>query len=134
MSLEQHRINISTLARRIRSGGAMNSSQELCGVSSFDELHEQLKPESYALAAVIGDRVITRAYSLKTARPPYGFVKDGEKWWMSDNIPLVPASFIPEETYTIAGPMRRTLFQSLAFEVADIKEGKALDPQLCTFL
>lgn len=72
----KNRINIGFLARQIQVEGFSNGR-------NVPEIWRSLKSERYALTAVIGDRIIDRAYETRGERPPYGLAKP---------LPLSPSS------------------------------------------
>jgi hypothetical protein len=75
------RQNIGPLAKSFRANGAQDySPSEEFTYRSPEAIQAQLamKPELYALTAVIADRCINRAVSQKSERPPFGLIEFNE--------------------------------------------------------
>lgn len=116
------RINIGPLARQIRQQGLViapdfdSAPSTLTYSSEVEAWYARLKPEFYALNAVIIDRVVARAYSARTEHPPFGLVLYGKN--------VTEETLNWEAPFTTVGvAMWETIKTEAEHEEAEIEKG-----------
>lgn len=127
-SVNEKGVNVGSLAKQFRREGYIPQADP--AVQAFTPNSEEallaygaLKPEFYALAAVVSDRIVQRSYDARGEKPPFGLVTVGRQ----------PAYFVhvdfhhlhPNSPFkSIGSYMRETLMYALEEEFAAKKRGE----------